>query len=49
VPQALVAPDLDLAPDVGRDLPAQVTLELVAAVEVITQANEVLVGSARWR
>ena len=40
VPQALVAADLDLATDVGRDLTAEVTLELVAVLEVVAKRDE---------
>src|SRR5690606_36247588 len=43
VTQALVAADLDLAADVGRDLTAQVTLEAVVALEVVTQLHQLLV------
>jgi hypothetical protein len=40
VPQALVATDLDLAADVRSDLTAEVTLELVVALEVVAQDDE---------
>ena len=49
VPQPLVAADLDLAADVGSDLATQVTLELVARLEVVTQPDQVLVGQVRTR
>src|SRR5581483_2582575 len=44
VPQALVAADLDLAADVGRDLAAQVALDAEVGVHVVAQPDEVLVG-----
>jgi hypothetical protein len=43
VPQTLVAPDLDLAADVRRDLTAQVAFELVV-LEVVAQGDELLVA-----
>src|SRR5262249_34595295 len=44
VPDALVAPDLDLAADVGRHLAAQITLDLVVALDVVAQLHDVVVG-----
>src|SRR5690606_34226358 len=40
VTQALVGADLDLAADVGRDLTTEVTLELVVALEVVAERDE---------
>src|SRR5690606_29213409 len=44
VPDALVAADLNLAPDVRGDLPAQVTLQPVVGLQVVTEPDELLVG-----
>src|SRR5215469_7095515 len=44
MPDTLVAPNLDLAPDVGLHLPAQVTLDLVVGLNPVTQVNDVFVG-----
>src|SRR5689334_2531189 len=44
VPQALVAPDLDLATDVARHLAAQVTLDAEVLVDVVAQLQQVLVA-----
>src|SRR5699024_10822907 len=44
VTQTLVAADLDLAADVGGDLTAQVTLELVGALQVVAQLHQLGVG-----
>ena len=44
VPDALVAADLDLAPDVGGDLAAQVTLDLVVGLDVVAQLHDLIVG-----
>src|SRR5690606_32126576 len=44
VTEALVGADLDLAADVCGDLPAQVTLHLVVAFDVVAQCDELLVG-----
>jgi len=46
VPDALVATDLDLATDIGRDLAPQVALDLEVRVDVIAQRDDVLVGQA---
>src|ERR1700722_7689993 len=46
VADALVAADLDLAPDVGLDLAAQVALDLVAGVDPVTELKQLLVGQA---
>src|SRR5205823_3532261 len=43
VPQTLVAADLDLATDVGRDLATQVTLDAVVGVDVVAQPDQVLI------
>ena len=40
---ALVAADLDLAPDVGGDLAAQVALDLVVTLDVVAQRDQVVV------
>src|SRR5690625_6892047 len=44
MPQALVAADLHLAADVGRDLAPQITLGAVVLLDVIAQLDELLVG-----
>src|SRR4051794_1972960 len=44
VPQPLVAADLDLAPDVGGDLAAEVTLDLEVALDVVAELDEVVVA-----
>src|SRR4051794_10039888 len=44
VPDALVAADLDLAPDVGLDLAAQVTLDAVVGIDPVAQLDQVVVG-----
>src|SRR5581483_10056978 len=44
VPQALVAAALDLAADVGRDLTAEVTLDVVVRVDVLEPLDEVVLG-----
>src|SRR5690554_1873890 len=44
VPQTLVGTDLHLAADVALHLTAQVTLDLVVALDVVTQGDEVTVG-----
>ena len=44
VATALVRTDLHLATDVGRDLTAQVALDLVVGLDVVTQRDEVVVG-----
>ena len=44
VAQALVAADLDLAADVRLDLTTQVTLNLVAAVDVGAELDQLLLG-----
>ena len=41
---ALVAADLDLAADVGGDLAAEVTLDLVVALDVVAERDELLVA-----
>ena len=43
MPQALVAADLDLAADVGGDLTTEVTFELVVALEVVAELDQLLV------
>src|SRR5580700_2481366 len=40
----LVAADLDLAPDVGLDLAAQVTFDLVGGVDPVAEPDQLLVG-----
>ena len=42
--QALVAADLDLAADVRLDLTTQVTLNLVVAVDVGAELDQLLLG-----
>src|SRR5215472_14052256 len=44
VADALIAPDLHLAPDVGLHLTAQITLDLVGGVDPVTQLHEVVIG-----
>src|SRR5580704_11013428 len=44
VADALVAADLDLAPDVGLDLAAQVTFDLVGGVDPVAEPDQLLVG-----
>src|ERR1700683_62909 len=44
VPDALVAPDLDLAPDVGLHLAAQVTFDLVVGVDPVPEPDEIVVA-----
>src|SRR5262249_56229782 len=44
MPQALVTADLDLAPDVGLDLAAQVTLDLVVRLDPVPRLDDFLVG-----
>src|ERR1700741_523284 len=44
VADALVAADLDLAPDVGLDLAAQVTFDLVGGVDPVAGPGQLLVG-----
>src|SRR5258708_1221052 len=44
VPDALIAPDLDLAANVGLHLPAQVTFDLVGSVDPVPEPDEVVVG-----
>ena len=49
VPDALVAADLDLAADVGGDLAAQVTLDLVVGLDVVAELDQLLVGEVLGR
>src|SRR2546423_9753526 len=44
VPDALVAADLDLAPDVRGDLAAQVALDLVVGFDVVAELDDLVVG-----
>src|SRR6476620_11694359 len=44
VPDSLIGADLDLASDVGGDLPPQITLDLVVGVDVVAQPDQILVG-----
>src|SRR5271169_1005156 len=44
VADALVAADLDLPPDVGLDLTAQVTFDLVGRVNPVAEPDQVLVA-----
>src|ERR1700742_1070693 len=44
VPDPLIAADLDLAPDVRLDFPAQVALDAVGRVDPVAQANQILFG-----
>src|ERR1022692_716037 len=44
MPDALVAPDLDLAPNVGLHLAAQVAFDLVRSIDPVPQPHEVLVA-----
>src|SRR5215472_9306260 len=44
VPDALVAPDLDLAPNVGGNLAAKVTFDLVVGFDVVTQQDDLVIG-----
>src|ERR1700683_1906617 len=46
VPDALVAADLYLPPDVRLDLAPQVTLDLVGRVDPVAELDQVLVGEA---
>src|SRR5580692_865678 len=41
---SLVAADLDLTPDVGLDLAAQVTFDLVGGVDPVAEPDQLLVG-----
>src|SRR5271169_822645 len=41
---SLVAADLDLAPDVGLDLAAQVTFDLVGRVDPVAELHQLVVG-----
>ncbi len=41
---ALVAPDLHLAPDVGLNLPAKVTFDPVGGVDPVAEPDKVVVG-----
>ncbi len=43
---ALVAADLDLAPDVSLNLAAQVALDLVGGVDPVTELHQLFVGKA---
>src|SRR5262245_12857567 len=43
VADALIAADLDLAPDVGLDLAAEVTFDLVVGLDPVTELDEVVV------
>ena len=43
MPDALVAADLDLAPDVRLDLPAQVALDPEVLLDVLADLDQVLV------
>src|ERR1700728_3039890 len=44
VPDALVAPDFHLAPDVRRDLAAEVTFDLVVGVDPVPEPDELVVA-----
>src|SRR5215471_479698 len=44
MPDALLAPDLDLAADVGLHLTAQVTLDLIGGVDPVPEPDELVVG-----
>src|SRR5215469_1302095 len=44
VPDALVAADLDLAPDVGLDFAAQVTFNLVVRLDPVAQPDDVFIS-----
>src|SRR5580700_2571109 len=44
VPDALIAPDLHLAPNVGLHLAAQVTFDLVVGVDPVPEPDELVVG-----
>src|SRR5215472_6871032 len=44
MPDALVAPDLDLAADVCLHLTAQVTLDLIGGVDPVPEPDELVVG-----
>src|SRR5437867_10415307 len=44
VPEALVAPDLDLPLDVLGHVPAEVTLDLEVPVDVLPDADDLLLG-----
>jgi hypothetical protein len=44
VPQTLVAADLDLAADVGGDLAAEVTLDLVVALDPVAELDQLVVA-----
>src|SRR5262249_55501087 len=44
VPDALVAADLHLAPDVRGDLAAQVTLDLEVGFDVVAELDHFLIG-----
>src|SRR5690554_4314869 len=44
VTDALVASDFDLAANVGGDLTAKVTLNLVVALDVVTKGDQLFVG-----
>src|SRR5215208_3853813 len=41
---SLVGTDLEFASDVGRDLPAQVTLYLIVRLDPVTQGDQLFVG-----
>ena len=41
---ALVGADLDLAADVGGDLAAEVTLDLVVALDVVAERDELVIA-----
>jgi hypothetical protein len=44
VPDALVATDLHLAPDVGGNLAAKVTFDLVVGLDEVAQLHDLVVG-----
>src|SRR6266436_6340074 len=44
MPQALVAADLDLPPDVGLHLAPQVTFDLVVRFDPVSQLDELFIG-----
>src|SRR5262249_30768994 len=44
MPDALITPDLHLAPDVSLHLAAKITLDLVVRVDPVTQLHKVVVG-----
>src|ERR1700683_3932700 len=45
VPDALVAADLDLPPDVGLHLAAEVTFDLVVRFDPVSQLNKLVIGN----